>query len=224
MPGRTTSIRGRSTFRRIRRAACTRRPTSTSGQHSTDGPTTQDESITQQLDQGVRYLDLQVAYNGNGSPTLGWRVTQNVFSDFPLYDYLDQVAQWAHQHPTEVVIIGIRRICYDGNPTTAIDDGLWSNFSTPSTIGGGGTTIADVAFDAASLGKNSFATATIDDIVQQQGGGHTVVVLAPSTAVARGVLARKYDVHAAFTTLAGGPRRPLEPNSASKPSACTRLL
>jgi hypothetical protein len=55
---------------------------------------TQDETITEQLDQGIRFVDLQVAYNGNGSATEGWRVVSSLYSDYPLYDYLDQIAIW----------------------------------------------------------------------------------------------------------------------------------
>jgi hypothetical protein len=56
---------------------------------------TQDESITRQLDDGVRWIDLTVGYNGGGNPIAGWRVTQNLYSSWPLSEYLDEVANWA---------------------------------------------------------------------------------------------------------------------------------
>ena len=136
--------------------------------------TTQDLTLTQQLDGGVRYVDLQIGYNGNGSAALGWRVVQNEYSDRPLYDYLDQIAVWAKAHPSEVVLVDLRTICYDHHPTRSYDDGLWSSFATPSDVGGGGSaTIASVAFDPTRLGAGSLATASIDEIVHRAAAGTT---------------------------------------------------
>jgi len=168
---------------------------------------TQDETITEQLDHGVRFIDLQVAYNGNGSPTQGWRVVESQFSQWPLYDYLDQIAEWAKHHPSEVVIVDFRQICYDNQPSPAIADGLFSNFATPSDVGGGTTTMADVAYDASKT-TQSFATTTIDQIVRQNGGGHNVVVLIPNDVRDAAPLASKYHVGAVFTA-----------DAASKPSS-----
>ena len=111
---------------------------------------TQDETILDQLDQGIRFIDLQVAYNGAGSALDGWRVVQ-------------------------------------------------SQFSTPSNVtGGGNATMAEVAYDDGGQSR-SFATASIDQIVQQGGGGHNVVVLLPSTVEDKQVLSTKYNVEPVFT-------------------------
>ena len=163
---------------------------------------TQDESITEQLDQGVRFIDLQVAYNGDGSAQRGWRVVQSQFSQWPLYDYLDQVAAWAKRHPSEAVVVDFRNICYDNRPGPAIAAGLFSNFATPSDVGGGTTTLAEVAFDAGEPSR-SFATTTVDQVVQQGGGGHNVVVLLPRDVEDAATLTTRYRVRPVFTVEAG---------------------
>ena len=163
---------------------------------------TQDESITEQLDQGVRFIDLQVAYNGDGIVQRGWRVVQTLFSESPLYDYLDQVAAWAKRHPSEAVVVDFRDVCYDNRPSRAIAAGLFSNFVTPSDVGGGSATLATVAFDAGDPSR-SFATTTVDQVVQQGGGGHNVVVLLPKDVPDAGVLTTRYHVRPVFTIDAG---------------------
>jgi hypothetical protein len=163
---------------------------------------TQDESITEQLDQGVRFIDLQVAYNGDGSAQRGWRVVQTQFSEWPLYDYLDQVAAWAKRHPSEAVVVDFREVCYDNQPSRAIAGGLFSNFATPSDVGGGTTTLAGVAFEAGDPSR-SFATTTIDQVVQQGGGGHNVVVLLPRDIEDSAVLSTRYPIRPVFTVDAG---------------------
>lgn len=162
---------------------------------------TQDETITEQLDQGIRFIELQVAYNGNGSVMTGWRVVQSQNSEWPLYDYLDQVAVWAKAHPSEAVIVQLGRVCYDNTPSPQVDAGLWSNFASPGDFGGK-TTLTSVAFDAASPTR-SFATTSIDQVVTQGGGGHNVVVLVPDNVLDSRALLTKYRVHPVFTANPG---------------------
>jgi len=158
--------------------------------------TTQDQTITQQLDGGVRWIDLQVGYNGGGNPVTGWRVVQNLYSNWPLSDYLDQVANWASAHPTEAVIIDLSTICYDHEPTAAIDEGLWANFATKSAEGAGPDTLADVATNPASFG-GSLASATLGDLTR---AGRNVTVLIPATALDSKVLSATYHVEPVRTT------------------------
>jgi hypothetical protein len=172
---------------------------------------TQDESIAEQLDQGVRFIDLQVAYNGNGIQQ-GWRVAQTQFSEWPLYDYLDQVAAWAEHHPSEAVVVDLRDVCYGNHSGRAVAAALFSNFATPSDVGGGPTTLAKVAFNAEEPSR-SFATTTVDQVVQQGGGGHNVVVLLPRDIQDAAVLTSKYHVRPVFTVAAG----------ASAPASSTAL-
>ena len=163
---------------------------------------TQNDSITEQLDLGVRFLDLQVAYNGDGRATQGWRVVQSEYSELPLYDYLDQVAAWAKSHPSELVVVDLRHVCFDNQPDPAIDEGLFASFATPSDVGGGTTTMAQAAYDPSSSSR-SLATETIDQVVRQRGGGHNVVVLLPGGLKGSAVLSSKYHVQAVFTRDAG---------------------
>lgn len=163
---------------------------------------TQNDAITEQLDLGVRFLDLQVAYIGDGNALKGWRVVQSQYSEVPLYDYLDQVADWAKSHRSEVVVVDLRDVCYDNQPDRADDEGLFANFATPSDVGEGTTTLADVAFDPGSSSR-SFATDTIDQVTQQGGGGHNVVVLLPDDLRDSSVLSSRYHTKAVFTVNAG---------------------
>ena len=158
--------------------------------------TTQDEPLTVQLDKGVRYLDLQVAYNGNGAPVNGWRIANTLFSQRPLFDYLDDVATWAHRHPSEIVIVDVRSVCYDNAPNQVAVDGLWANFATRAASGG--ATLADVAANAASLGA-PVSEASINQLTTSS-PGHNVVLLVPGSARDASLLTARFRVSAAFTS------------------------
>jgi hypothetical protein len=159
----------------------------------------QDETITEQLDRGIRVLDLNVAYNGNGSASTGWRVVNTQFSEWPLYDDLDQIANWAKAHPSEVVIVDLRTVCYDNGARGRLASGLWSSFSTRSNVGGGPATLDQVAFDPTKL-ESSLARTSIDQ-VEAQTGRH-VVILLPRGVADLGNLTSKFHVHA-ITVSAG---------------------
>jgi len=161
--------------------------------------TTQDQAVTTQLDDGVRWIDLHVGYNGGGNPVTGWRVVQNLYSSWPLSEYLDQVANWAATHPAEAVVVDLSTICYDHTPTAAIDQGLWANFATKSAEGAGPKTIADVAARPSSFG-GSLATATLRELTRR---GHNVVVLIPALAVGWRLLAGTYHVNPVRATVPG---------------------
>jgi hypothetical protein len=165
-------------------SACTTFSSTTSSERSLTAQkaqrfsTTQDETITSQLNEGVRWIDLKVGYNRNGNPITGWRVAQNLYSDWPLSEYLDQVANWAAVHPTEVVVVDLSSICYDTATNPTVDRGLWANFATKSTQEIGALTLADVAAAPTAFG-GSLATATLEDFERAK---RNVVVLVPSTA------------------------------------------
>ena len=161
---------------------------------------TQDETIIKQLNGGVRWIDLQVGYNGSGNAIGGWRVTQNLYSSWPLSEYLDQVAYWAALHPSEAVVVDLSTICYDHDPTAAVDRGLWANFATKSIENAGPFTLADVAARPSSFG-GSLAQATLAGLTRN---GHNVVVLVPSDAKDWQVLRDTYGVDPVLTTAPGG--------------------
>ncbi len=161
--------------------------------------TTQDQTVATQLDDGVRWIDLHVGYNGGGNPVTGWRVVQNLYSSWPLSEYLDQVANWAAKHPTEAVVVDLSMICYDHSPTTTVDQGLWANFAAKSAEGAGPKTLANVAVRPASFGR-TLATATLRQLTRR---GHNVVVLIPSTALDWRVLPGTYHVNPLLTVAPG---------------------
>jgi hypothetical protein len=161
---------------------------------------TQDQSVTRQLDEGVRWIDLKVGYNGGGNPIAGWRVTQNLYSSWPLSEYLDEVANWASLHPAEAIVVDVSSICYDHNPAPAVNKGLWANFATKSTEGAGPLTLADVAANPSSFG-GSLATSTLADVARAR---HNVIVLLPEQAKDWQVLRTKYRIHPILTSQVGG--------------------
>jgi hypothetical protein len=160
---------------------------------------TQDQTITRQLNDGVRWIDLKVGYNGDGNPTGGWRVVQNLYSSWPLSEYLDEVANWAAQHPTEGVVVDIATICYDHDPTPTIDKGLWRNFDTKSVEGAGPKTIANVAARPSST-DGSLASMTVGGLARS---GHNVAVVIPPSARDEQVLAGTFHVQPFRATAAG---------------------
>jgi hypothetical protein len=156
---------------------------------------TQDQSITRQLDEGVRWIDLKVGYNGGGNPIAGWRVTQNLYSNWPLSEYLDEVANWAALHPAEAIVVDLSTICYDHDPTAAVNSGLWANFATKSAEGAGSLTLADVAVHK-SLG-NSLATVSLGALEHVR---QNVVVLIPASAKGARLLRSKYHIDPVLTS------------------------
>lgn len=166
---------------------------------------TQEQSITRQLEGGVRWIDLSVGYNGGGNPTAGWRVTQNLYSSWPLSEYLDEVANWASSHPSEPVVVDLSTICYDHNPTPAVYRGLWANFATKSVEGSGPVTLANVAARPSAFG-GSLATATLADLSHDR---HNVVVLVPAGAKDLSALRNQFHVDPVLTAQPGATGRAL---------------
>ena len=180
---------------------------------------TQDETITEQLDQGIRFVDLQVAYNGNGSTQTGWRVVESQYSDFPLYDYLDQIAIWAKAHPSEAVVVDLSRVCYDNGARGPLADGLWTAFSTPSNVEASRVTMAKVAYDPGPVGV-PIADSTIDEIAKP---GHNVVILVPEKAVDVSLLTTKYHVHPVTVEPAHSGAAPSSPTKVEVEPAVARV-
>ena len=145
---------------------------------------TQTLDLAGQLDAGVRYLDLRIAWTG--STATGWRLVHTLFSTHPLATDLAQVAAWARAHPTEVVLADVQHLCYDNHPTQADERALWADFAP----------LAPVSYDP--LRGRPVSTATLGGITGQ--GGRNVVVLLPSSVRQPSVLTGKIGVHATFTT------------------------
>ena len=164
----------------------------------------QNIDYTRQLDDGVRYFDVRVAYTGNEQQ--GWRIVHTQFSNDPLQSDMASIATWAQAHPTEVVIVDVQHLCYDNAPTAADDVDLWSAFSP----------LARVSFDPSR--DQSVATATLHDITGQRGGGHNVVLMLPSSVLQPATLLNTFHVHATFVTTPGAAVGPGTP-SPSVPEA-----
>jgi hypothetical protein len=146
----------------------------------------QQATLTEQLDLGSRFLELNVGYNGVPQPQLAWRVDNTLYSEQPLQDYLIAVAEWAKAHPTEVVVVDLRRVCADGAPA-ALQLALWKAVANNVSLAtpGRGLSLSSVMYDAGARGAPALGRLTIDDVVHQRGGGHNVVLLVPSTVGAR---------------------------------------
>jgi hypothetical protein len=158
----------------------------------------QNIDYTRQLDVGVRYFDVRVAYTGNQQQ--GWRIVHTQFSGDPLQTDMATIASWAKVHPSEVVIVDVQHLCYDNAPTTADDDSLWADFSP----------LAPVSFEP-TRGRSA-ATATLRDITDQRGGGHNVVLMLPSSVLDPATLLHRYHVHATFVTTPGAGPQPGAPS------------
>ena len=143
--------------------------------------TTQTLDYTGQLDAGVRYLDLRIAYTGN--PATGWRLVHTQFSQDPLATDLASSAAWARAHPSDVVVADVQHLCYDNAPPAAADAQLWSDFSA----------LAPLSFAGA------VPTATISSITNSR---RNVVVVLPSNSLDLPALAAT-GVHATLVGTAG---------------------
>jgi hypothetical protein len=151
----------------------------------------QTETVTQQLDEGSRFVELDVGFNGVNEPNLAWRIDDTLYSEQPLQDYLIEVADWAHAHPSEVVVVGIRRVCQNG-ASASIQRSLWDDVASDQSLRapGAGTSLASVMYDASARGAPSLGALTIDDVVHSAKGHHNVVLVVPPGMPARAYGAR----------------------------------
>jgi hypothetical protein len=151
----------------------------------------QTETVTQQLDEGSRFVELDVGFNGVNEPNLAWRVDDTLYSEQPLQDYLIEVADWAHAHPGEVVVVGIRQVCVNG-ASASIQRSLWDDVASDVTLKSAGTrtSLASVMYDASARGAPSLGALTIDDVVHSAKGHHNVVLVVPPDMPARAYGAR----------------------------------
>lgn len=69
---------------------------------------TQDLDVTEQLDAGVRYLDLRIAHIPEGSPQ-NLHFVHMLYTTVLVEDALTEVSEWLERHPREVVVLACRR-------------------------------------------------------------------------------------------------------------------
>jgi hypothetical protein len=67
---------------------------------------TQQLSITQQLDNGIRFLDLRIMYE---SDTNTWYSMHFMQSKHPVQQYLQQIRHWLDAHPHEIIVIWLSK-------------------------------------------------------------------------------------------------------------------
>jgi hypothetical protein len=68
----------------------------------------QTDSLREQLDSGIRYLDIRSAWNPNSGQ---WQIVHTMFSRASLTSEMQSVAVWAGHHPSEVIILNMGHIC-----------------------------------------------------------------------------------------------------------------
>lgn len=77
---------------------------------------TQRLPMTDQLDAGIRYLDLRAAYD-EGTPGVDpggqWRFVHTMYALSSLRSEVQDIANWATTHPQEVVILDFNHVCSD---------------------------------------------------------------------------------------------------------------
>ncbi|NXA46829.1 PLCX1 protein, partial [Nothocercus julius] len=73
--------------------------------------TTQELSVTEQLEAGVRYLDLRIAHKAN-DPSMNLYFVHMLYTTVTVQDILCEVLKWLESHPQEVVILACRN--FDG--------------------------------------------------------------------------------------------------------------
>jgi hypothetical protein len=107
-----------------------------------DAASTQPFVIRQQLDLGIRYLDLRVAYDpGYGDdPGDTWRVIHTMMGQDTVQTVAQTVANWVAANPDEIVVLDFNHVCPGTNGDTS---GLMSALSAG---GPSGESLCDVAY------------------------------------------------------------------------------
>lgn len=130
----------------------------------------QTEDLVTQLDGGIRYLDLRIAFTGEAET--GWRIVHTFFSAWDLAYTLQTVVDWADEHPNEIVILDFQHICYDNSPSPAEADTFVTDLNTPSP--NSGKSVCDLAFRLPARPGAALAASTIEEIRAE---GRNLIVL-----------------------------------------------
>jgi hypothetical protein len=119
---------------------------------------TQSTSLREQLDGGIRYLDLRAGWNPK---TNRWQIVHTIFSRGWLDTELQDIANWAAKHPNEVIIVRFTHICDDtdaGRHTPQLEQEVQAKDIYGHDPGTGeGKSICDVAFPNPNLGQVTLA-------------------------------------------------------------------
>jgi hypothetical protein len=144
---------------------------------------TQTLTIPDQLDAGIRYLDLRLAYDaGSGSGKMSdpgdqWRFLHTMFVQSSVRAESQDIANWARTHPGEIVIADMNHICT--SPDTSLTaaeqyDRLFTDLATPDPVTG--LSLCDVAYQLpAGADMESIPSTTLAAV---RASGRNVIVAA----------------------------------------------
>lgn len=120
----------------------------------------QPASIREMLDNGVRYLDLRVGYD----PVEGrWRFVHSMYSRGGIANDLQDIANWAKNHPTEIVIVNFNTICDTSNNTYPHLASLLQTIQQDDTLAGN-VNICDRTYQAQNLAANALPNVTLQQV------------------------------------------------------------
>jgi hypothetical protein len=130
-------------------------------------------TISDQLDSGIRYLDLRSAYASSSkmSKEPAWRPLHTMYAQMTVETEAQTIASWARAHPDEIVIADFNHVCPNG--AKGGTDGLIKALQAPDPVTG--ASLCDVAF---RLGSRAHMAALPSATVKQvRAQGRNVIVL-----------------------------------------------
>jgi hypothetical protein len=147
---------------------------------------TQTLTIPDQLAAGIRYLDLRMAYDsGSGSgkmsdPGRKWRLLHSMFAQGSARAEMQDVANWARAHPSEVVIADLNHTCYDHSSSLTEQQQyqqLFTDMATPDPVTG--VSLCDVAYQLPSgVDPDNLPSQILDQV---RGTGRNVIAVIDDT-------------------------------------------
>jgi hypothetical protein len=150
-----------------------------------DAAFTQAQTIPDQLDSGIRYLDLRLAYDvGSGSGKMSdpgdqWRFLHTLFVMSSLRGEVQDIANWARTHPNEVLIADMNHICtnHTSGPSEAQQMQLLANdLAAPDKTTG--LSLCDVAYQLpAGAAMDTLPSTTLAAV---RASGRNVILLTGS--------------------------------------------
>jgi hypothetical protein len=142
---------------------------------------TQTLTIPDQLDAGIRYLDLRLAYDaGSGSGKMSdpgdqWRFLHTMFVQSSVRAEAQDIANWARTHPGEIVIADMNHICTSPDTSLTAEqqyNQLFADLATPDPVTG--LSLCDVAYQLpAGVGMESIPSTTLAAV---RASGRNVIV------------------------------------------------
>ena len=145
---------------------------------------TQALSIQQQLDNGIRFLDLRMMYEYTDKRDPDWYSLHFMQSNAKMLTYMTTIRDWMVQHPTEVVVMWLSKhgsTCATGNDaypntSTAIKQAFWAKIEAlfqGMTLSGNDKSAPPVRVNETSVvdmvARNARAVFYVSDYVETTG-------------------------------------------------------